>query len=658
MTAAFTPLPAKPSMATPVSKATTATTKKENVVQSSSEQNLAMRQLGAEAAKIAAAKKPTPTNIKTTNPLLSEKTNTPTSATPKKSPATNGVMSPRSIPLPQTPTSATTKAGAKATPAAAAKSAVSSLASVQKPVDAPASMHADVANPALSAGPTSETQSKNKVTGKDTKSGDTSEEESSEEESSEEDEDSEEEGDDAEVNDAPASVPKSARDPDTTPSTAARSRIVALLEKTPATTMSKPKYDKADERAFLDDRGYSGALIRGQNPAEIFEKGVRDRITNHSNYWKEQCFGLNAATLCDRAAELKFIGGTSGIQGKPTHFLCLAFKLLLLVPEKAIILEMLNFPSDENEQNGDEKADEDEKMDDDEEDSANEKKVDLNAAGKLGDFKYLRCLAAFYIRLAWEPVEIYKTLEPLLTDYRKIKRRLKDGYTLTHIDQFVDDLLTKDRICATSLWKLPPRAHLEDLDLLDARESPLDGEVDVEGESSEEDRKEEASEEEDDEASIDAPKATPASSAPKTQDQDPKDASKAGESVKEGEESSADDNDDSENNSEASQEEAEEPTEEEAKPFTPTAPATKPTKKSTDKKPLPSKKKPTEKKEKSDKKPADKKKAAPKTSLFAALAQAEKKKKAMDKKRAEEKKAKGKSQDAKDGGKAGESVED
>jgi hypothetical protein len=30
----------------------------------------------------------------------------------------------------------------------------------------------------------------------------------------------------------------------------------------------------------------------------------------------------------------------------------------------------------------------------------------------------------------------------------------------------------------------------------------------------------------------------------------------------------------------------------------------------------------------------------------------------MDKKRAEEKKAKGKSQDAKDGGKAGESVED
>jgi pre-mRNA-splicing factor 38A len=124
---------------------------------------------------------------------------------------------------------------------------------------------------------------------------------------------------------------------------------------------SKPRYDKADERALLDDRGYSGALIRGQNPALLFEKGVRERITE-SYYWKEQCFGLNAATLCDRAADLKFIGGTTGITGKPTPFLCLAFKLLQLVPEKAIILEYLNFHGDEEDedegQNGDAKKEE------------------------------------------------------------------------------------------------------------------------------------------------------------------------------------------------------------------------------------------------------------------------------------------------------------
>jgi pre-mRNA-splicing factor 38A len=241
---------------------------------------------------------------------------------------------------------------------------------------------------------------------------------------------------------------------------------------------SKPRYDRADERALLDDRGYSGALIRGQNPALLFEKGVRERITE-SYYWKEQCFGLNAATLCDRAADLKFIGGTTGITGKPTPFLCLAFKLLQLVPEKSVILEYLNFQDDDEEEakedggaNGHTKQENGDASDDEA-----KKPEDLNAQGKLGQFKYLRCLAAFYIRLAWEPVEIYKTLEPLLTDYRKIKRRLKDAFTLTHIDQFVDDLLSKDRMCATSLWKLPARANLEDLDMLEPRESPLDGEV-------------------------------------------------------------------------------------------------------------------------------------------------------------------------------------
>ncbi|KAF2629478.1 PRP38-domain-containing protein, partial [Macroventuria anomochaeta] len=238
--------------------------------------------------------------------------------------------------------------------------------------------------------------------------------------------------------------------------------------------MPKPTYDRADASALLDDRGYSGALIRGQNPALLFEKGVRERITE-SYYWKEQCFGLNAATLCDRAVELKFIGGTSGITGRPTPFLCLAFKMLQLVPERDVVLEMLNFSGDDEEQ-----VEEDKKM---ENGSANgdaeEKKRDLNAEGKLGTFKYLRCLAAFYIRLAWDPVEIYTTLEPLLTDYRKIKRRLKENFSLTYVDQFIDDLLTKERICATSLWKLPSRANLEDLDMLEPRESPLSDEVDL-----------------------------------------------------------------------------------------------------------------------------------------------------------------------------------
>ncbi|KAK8214680.1 PRP38 family-domain-containing protein [Phyllosticta capitalensis] len=224
----------------------------------------------------------------------------------------------------------------------------------------------------------------------------------------------------------------------------------------------------ADARALLDERGYSGALIRGQNPALLFEKAVRDRITE-SYYWKEQCFGLNAATLCDRAVELNAVGGTYGGMGKPTPFLCLAFKMLQLVPERGVVLAYLNWPGGEGEE---------EEGEQDDTDAKTATPDGTHNTTSTNEFKYLRALAAFYIRLAWEPVDIYKTLEPLLADGRKLKRRTKDGFRLTYVDDFVDDLLTKDRVCATSLWKLPPRTLLEDLELLDPRVSPLGDEVD------------------------------------------------------------------------------------------------------------------------------------------------------------------------------------
>lgn len=192
-----------------------------------------------------------------------------------------------------------------------------------------------------------------------------------------------------------------------------------------------------DAKRMLDERGYHGAAIHDQNPAHLLEKAVRDRITE-SYYWKEQCFAINEATLCDRAVEITFLGGTYG-QQKPTPFLCLALKLLQLLPEREVILEYL----------------------------------------QQKDFKYLSALAAFYIRLTFGPVDVYNTLEPLLADYRKIRRRTKDGgYFLTYIDQFIDDLLTKDRVCGTSLRKLPQRTLLEDLGQLDARTSPLGYEID------------------------------------------------------------------------------------------------------------------------------------------------------------------------------------
>lgn len=193
---------------------------------------------------------------------------------------------------------------------------------------------------------------------------------------------------------------------------------------------------QADAKRMLDDRGYTGATIHNVNPAHLLEKAVRDRIVD-SYYWKEQCFAINEATLCDRAANMSYLGGTYG-QQKPTPFICLCLKLLQLMPERSIVLEYLH----------------------------------------QEDFKYLSALAAFYVRLTFDAKDVYLTLEPLLADYRKLRRRMKDGgYSLTYIDQFADDLLTKDRVCGTSLRKLPARTVLEDLGQLEMRESALGDEL-------------------------------------------------------------------------------------------------------------------------------------------------------------------------------------
>ena len=204
---------------------------------------------------------------------------------------------------------------------------------------------------------------------------------------------------------------------------------------------------RADAKRMLDERGYSGTLIHNTNPAHLLEKAVRDRIVD-SYYWKEQCFAINEASLCDRAADMSFIGGTYG-QQRPTPFLCLVLKLLQLTPERDVVLYYLHQDDSES-------------------------------------FKYLTALAALYVRLTFGAADVYKTLESLLSDRRKLKRRTKEGgFVLTYMDAFVDDLLMKDRVCGITLSRLPPRTLLEDLGQLDERESPLAAELeDLDAESS------------------------------------------------------------------------------------------------------------------------------------------------------------------------------
>ncbi|KAJ2900350.1 hypothetical protein MKZ38_002483 [Zalerion maritima] len=221
---------------------------------------------------------------------------------------------------------------------------------------------------------------------------------------------------------------------------------------------SRDVHDATASR-FLDERGSSSVSLapNGLNPASVMEKAVRDRVVN-SMFFQDVCFGLNEADVVSRAVEhVAFVGGTYGAAQTPSPFLCLAFKLLQLQPEGRVVREYMSF--------GGEK------------------------------FKYLRALGCFYWRLTRGGKECYEVLEEYLGDGRKLRRKWRGGTRLGWVDEFVDELLTKDRVCGTSLFKIPRRQDLEDMEVLGPRVSRL-GDVDEVLEALEEGSDEEEDEDE------------------------------------------------------------------------------------------------------------------------------------------------------------------
>ncbi|KAH7906230.1 PRP38 family-domain-containing protein [Hygrophoropsis aurantiaca] len=175
-----------------------------------------------------------------------------------------------------------------------------------------------------------------------------------------------------------------------------------------------------------------GALaIHGQNPQFLVETVIRTRIWE-STFWKEHCFALTAESLIDKAIELRCIGGVYGNQ-RPTEFLCLLLKLLQLQPEKEILVEYL----------------------------------------QADEFKYMRALAAMYIRMTFRAVDVYELLEPLMKDYRKLRYRDMAGYSLTYFDEFVYSLLTEERVCDIILPRIAKRQTLEENADIGPRKSRL-----------------------------------------------------------------------------------------------------------------------------------------------------------------------------------------
>ncbi|XP_058824111.1 pre-mRNA-splicing factor 38 [Topomyia yanbarensis] len=180
--------------------------------------------------------------------------------------------------------------------------------------------------------------------------------------------------------------------------------------------------------------------VHGTNPQYLIEKIIRSRIYD-SKYWKEQCFALTAELLVDKAMDIRFLGGVFGGNIKPTPFLCLTLKMLQIQPEKDIVVEFI----------------------------------------KNEEFKYVRALGAFYLRLTGSSLDCYKYLEPLYNDNRKLRRQNRMGhYELIHMDEFIDDLLREERSCDIILPRIQKRHVLEENNELEPKVSALDDDLDEE----------------------------------------------------------------------------------------------------------------------------------------------------------------------------------
>ena len=181
----------------------------------------------------------------------------------------------------------------------------------------------------------------------------------------------------------------------------------------------------------------------------LLEQITRTKVYN-CNYWKEKCFSLTSDSLLDRVFEIQYIGGIIPTTNQPTDFLCLLVKLLQLNPKEEIIYLYLDDISN----------------------------------------KYLRALTVFYIRLTFPPIKVYTLLENLYSDYSKLRMINNKGkFEIIHMDEFIDNLLTKESIFNIAMPQLTKRYILEETGKLPPRKSLLDDDlkVDIDEKEEEED---------------------------------------------------------------------------------------------------------------------------------------------------------------------------
>lgn len=170
------------------------------------------------------------------------------------------------------------------------------------------------------------------------------------------------------------------------------------------------------------------------NKAHLIEPIIRHRIQD-SIFYKQHLYLTNELTILPViVSNVNFIFGTNAT-GSPSTFLSCLLRLLEIEPLKEVI------------------------------------SVYLNQLG-YNEFKYLTALILIYIRLVYTSEEVYVMFDEYLSDYRKLRMKLKSPtfgdnmipvhFTLTYIDVWIDDLLTKERVVDIILPRLVDRQTLVD----------------------------------------------------------------------------------------------------------------------------------------------------------------------------------------------------
>ncbi|KAK6457602.1 PRP38 family-domain-containing protein [Scheffersomyces xylosifermentans] len=185
------------------------------------------------------------------------------------------------------------------------------------------------------------------------------------------------------------------------------------------------------------------------NKAHLIEPIIRHRIQD-SIFYKQYLYLTNEASILQViVSKVKYVAGTDS-NGRPSPFISCLLRLLELEPSSEII---------------------DAYMD------------------QLGynEFKYLTALVLIYVRLTGSSEQVYRTFDKYFQDFRKLRFRMKSptfnemklpvNYRITYMDEWVDDLLSNERVIDTILPRLIPRQTLVERGQLAPREYSVEEEV-------------------------------------------------------------------------------------------------------------------------------------------------------------------------------------